>query len=143
MLLKGGRDYTFFFQNLFCPIFPLPFWGQVLVWYKNLSYFFAEYHRLETPLGCLRGRPFHRELYSILFTELIPTRKNLALDMVKRDPKELLISVLGFFRRLYSPVTDACRTLYKRYKSGCFKPSNIVHLKRWVILVTDIKICWS
>ena len=47
-----GRYFTFFFKNPFLAHFSITFLSaiQFLVWYKNLSYFFAEYHRLETPL---------------------------------------------------------------------------------------------
>ena len=48
----GGATCYFFFQKPFLAHFSISFLSaiQVLVWYKNLSYFFAEYHRLETPL---------------------------------------------------------------------------------------------
>ena len=37
---------------------------QVLVWYQNLSYFFAEYHRLEAPLNKFLNRARVRAVYS-------------------------------------------------------------------------------
>ena len=48
----GGATFYFFFQKSFLAHFSITLLSdiQVLVWYKNLSYFFAEYHRLETPL---------------------------------------------------------------------------------------------
>ena len=48
----GGTRFYFFFQKPFLAHFSITFLSaiQVLVWYKNLSYFFAEYHRLEAPL---------------------------------------------------------------------------------------------
>ena len=47
-----GRDFTIFFKNFIWPNFLITFLSaiQVLVWYKNLLYFFAENHRLEAPL---------------------------------------------------------------------------------------------
>ena len=47
-----GGDFTFYFQKPFLAHFSITFLSaiQILVWYKNLSYFFAETHRLEAPL---------------------------------------------------------------------------------------------
>jgi len=48
----GGATFYFFFQKPFLAHFSITFLSaiQVLVWYKNLLYFFAEYHCLEAPL---------------------------------------------------------------------------------------------
>ena len=56
----GARFYFFLSKNLFWPTFLfITFLSaiQVLVWYKNLTYFFAEYDRLETPLHRLSENP--------------------------------------------------------------------------------------
>ena len=53
IFLWGQRgEILLFFQKPILAHFSITFLSviQVLVWYKNLSYFFAEYHRLETPL---------------------------------------------------------------------------------------------
>ena len=48
----GGATFYFFFQKQFLAHFSITFLSEseVLVWYKNLPYFFAENHRLEAPL---------------------------------------------------------------------------------------------
>ena len=50
----GEATFYFFFQKRFLAHFSITFLSaiQVLVRYENLSYFFAEYHSLETPLYC-------------------------------------------------------------------------------------------
>ena len=51
IFLKRGDILLFFQEPFFAHFFITSLKAiQVLVWYKNLSYFFAEYHRLETPL---------------------------------------------------------------------------------------------
>ena len=45
----GGATFYFFFQKRFLAHFSITFLStiQVLVSYKKISYFFADYHRLE------------------------------------------------------------------------------------------------
>ena len=59
----GGATFYFFFLKPFLAHFSITFLSaiQVLVWYTNHSYFFAETHRLEAPLEaeveCREGAP--------------------------------------------------------------------------------------
>ena len=68
----GGVKFYFFFQKTLLAHFSITFLSaiQVLVCYKKMSYFFAEYHRLETPVGRKKGTSISK-LYSQLLLVII------------------------------------------------------------------------